>query len=371
MKWKLAAGGLLGGVVAAILALKGAQIVSLVRFAKAAQEAGPPPVAVATATAREDWWEESLRYTGTLRPVQGVTLMAEVGGVVSRVAVENGAGVEQGQVLFELDAAQELADLQAAEARLELARLNLERARDLLEKRIVARAAFDEAVAAFDEARGQVESLRALIAKKTITAPFSGRAGIRLVNLGQTVKPGDPLIPLHAPDPIFVEFDVPQTQLDRVTVGGRVRISGDTIPGAVEGVITAINPQVDELTRTARVQGTLRNSEGHLRPGLFVLVDVVLPHKERVVAIPASAVVASPYGDSVFLVDEQEGWRVARQQFVRLGRQRGDFVTVLKGLEPGARVVSAGAFKLSNGDRVEPNDAMQPEPQLEPKLRNM
>ncbi|MCX7869891.1 MAG: efflux RND transporter periplasmic adaptor subunit, partial [Terrimicrobiaceae bacterium] len=159
-------------------------------------------------------------------------------------------------------------------------------------------------------------------------------------------------------------------RLGAVKVGGLLRVSGDGLDKPVEGVVTAINPQVDEASRTARVQGTLRNPDGLLRPGQFVLVDVVLPRREQVVAVPASAILSSPFGDSVFVVEEKEGRLVARQQFVRLGRQRGDFVAVEKGIEPGERVVSAGAFKLSNGVPVEPNDAMQPEPSKDPRPRN-
>lgn len=357
-------------VVGSILGLKAAQIGSLIGWASAAKAQGPPPMPVATALATREEWEESLRFTGSLRPVQGVTLTAEVGGTVVKIAVENGASVRAGDLLLALDTEREQADLASAEARLKLAQLSLERARGLLEKRIVAQAAFDEAQAAYEEALAQVGSLKAIIAKKTIVAPFDGKVGIRLVNLGQTVKPGDALIPLHSSDPIFVEFAVPQNQLVQVKVGGRLRVSGDGLPVPGEGTITAMNPQVDEATRTACVQGTLRNPDGLLRPGQFVLVDVVLPQREEVVAVPTSSILSSPYGDSVYVVEEKDGKMFARQQFVRLGRQRGDFVAVEKGLEPGQRVVSAGAFKLSNGAPVVLNDDMQPKPSLNPRPRN-
>jgi membrane fusion protein (multidrug efflux system) len=357
-------------VVGGILFLKGAQIASLIGWATEAEKAGMPPVPVATVEATHEKWERTLRFTGSLRPVQGVTLAVEEGGTISRIAVENGATVRQGDLLVEIDTRRERADLASAEAKLRLAGLNLDRARGLLDKRIVAQSELDSAQAGYDEALAAVESLKATIAKKTITAPFSGRVGIREVNLGQTVRPGDLLMPLHSSDPIFVEFAVPQTRLADVRMGQRVRVTGDGLSTAAEGEVTAINPQVDEASRTARVQGTLANPDGVMRPGQFVEVDVVLPGADAVVAIPASSVVRSPFGDSVFVIEEAEGKMVARQQFVTLGGLRGDFVAVEKGLSPGARVVSAGAFKLSNGAVVAPNDGMQPEPSRHPTPEN-
>lgn len=360
----------LGVVLGAIIGLKAVQIGSLISFASASEAAGMPPVSVATAVAEEAEWEQTLRFPGTLRPVQGVTLTAEVGGVVDQIAVENGSAVKAGELLLSLDAREDRAQLASAVARRRLAQLNLERARELKEKRIVAQSELDAAIAEFDEADAAVTNLQALIEKKTIRAPFDGEAGIRTVNLGQTVRPGDPLWPVYSNDPIFVEFDVPQTRLPQLALGMRLRVETDGLKEPAVGEVTAINPVMDDVTRTVRVQGTLRNPDGVMRPGQFVMVDVVLPELARVVAIPATAIVAAAYGDSVFLVEEKEGKMVARQQFVQTGPARGDFVAIRKGVAPGDRVVSAGAFKLSNGMTVEPNDAMQPEPQLDPNLDN-
>ncbi len=368
-KFLFVLGGLLL-VAGAILGLKAVQIGSLIGFATAMEKAGMPPTPVATRVAEAAKWEDSLQLTGSLRPVEGVTLAAEEGGTVVKIAVDNGAKVQKGDLLIALDTSQEQADLNSAEARLRLAALNLARTKGLYEKRITPQSDYDAAQAAFDEARASVDSLRALIDKKTIRAPFAGQSGIRLVNLGQTVKPGDLLVPVHSNDPIFVEFAVPQTRLAQVTLGQKLRVMTDGAPGPVEGAVTAINPVVDEASRTARVQGTLRNTDGSLRPGQFATVEVVMPVKREVVAIPQSAVVAAAYGDSVFVVEEKEGKLVARQQFVRLGAQRGDFVEVVKGLKAGERVVSAGAFKLNNGAAVMLDDQMQPEPELQPKVDN-
>lgn len=368
-KIALTVGGLVV-LLGAIVALKATQIGSLIGFATAMEKAGMPPSPVATVLAVQTTWEETLRFTGSLRAVQGVTLTAELPGTVVRIGVENGAEVQQGEVLLELDTTQEQADLASATAGLRLAKINLDRNRGLIEKRIIAQSEYDTAAATFDQEKAKTATLQATIAKKIIQAPFTGRVGIRTVNLGQTVKAGDELIPLHSSDPIYVEFSVPQTRLDSIAVGQAIRVTTDGVKQPVEGLVTAINPVVDEATRTARVQGTLHNKDGVLRAGLFAEVEVVLPERQDVVAVPISAVINAAYGDSIFVVEEADGTLKVRQQFVKLGRKRGDFVAVTKGLNAGDRVVSAGAFKLTNGASVLVNDAMQPEPSLNPTPDN-
>ncbi len=371
-RWKkiaLTVGGLvvlLGGIVA----LKATQIGSLIGFSTAMEKAGMPPSPVATVVAVQAAWEETLKFTGSIRAVQGVTLTVELPGKVLRIGVENGAQVKQGDVLMELDTTQEQADLASAEAGLRLAKLNLDRNKGLLDKRIIAQSEYDSVAAIFDQEQAKTATIRATIAKKIIRAPFTGRVGIRTVNLGQTVKAGDELIPLHSSDPIYVEFSVPQTRLDSISVGQTIRVTTDGLKMPVVGLITAINPVVEEATRTARVQGTLENKEGLLLAGLFAEVEVVLPEKVDVVAVPISAVTAAAYGDSIFVIEENGDKLTARQQFVKLGRKRGDFVSVTKGLNSGDRVVSAGAFKLTNGAPVVVNDAMQPEASLAPTPEN-
>jgi len=357
-------------VLGGIVGLKVFQIGNLIGFASAAEAAGMPPTPVATSVAVGETWEETLKFTGSLRAVQGVTLTAELPGTVVKVAVENGAAVKEGDVLLELDTTLEQADLASAMAGLRLAKINLERNKELLDKRIIAQSEYDTAVATFDQEQARAVTLQATIAKKIIRAPFTGQAGLRRVNLGQTVAAGDELIPLHSSDPIYVEFSVPQTRLDSISVGQSLRVLTDGVKEPVTGEITAINPVVDEATRSARVQGTLRNEDGRLRAGLFAEVEVVMPQKLEVVSVPMSSILNAAYGDSVYVIEEKEGKMVARQQFVQLGRSRGDFVAVIKGLSAGDRVVSAGAFKLTNGATVLINDEMQPEASLEPTPDN-
>jgi len=357
-------------VLGLIIGMKGAQIASLLGFVGEMEKAGMPPTPVASFVAESAKWENSLRFTGTLRPVQGVMLTVEVGGTINQIAVENGARVQAEELLIQLDTRQETAELATEEASLRLAALNLDRTRGLLEKRIISQSEYDTARANYDAAAARVDGLKAIIAKKTIRAPFAGQTGIRMVNLGQTVRPGDELMPLQSSDPIYVEFAVPQTRLGRIRLDQSLRVGTTDSEEATEGVVTAINPIVDEASRTARVQGTLRNPDGLLRPGEFVQVDVVMPEQREVIAIPMSAVIAAAFGDSVFVIEEKDGKTIARQQFVQLGPQRGDFVSVIKGLNAGDRVVSAGAFKLTNGATVIVDDAMQPDPSLDPSLKN-
>lgn len=356
--------GLLGGV-------KALQIGALIAAGKSMT---PPPEAVTTAEAAEETWQPSLNAVGSLAAVQGVTLSAEVAGTVSKIAFDSGANVEAGSLLVELDTSVEAAQLRSAEASAELARLNFERAKSLREKNTNSQADLDSADAQAKEADAQVENIRATIAKKKITAPFTGRVGIRQVNLGQFLAVGSPVVSLQSLDPIFVDLSLPQQNLGQIAPGMTARVSTDVYAGRVfEGKVTAINPDLDAVTRSVRLQVTLPNAEGLLRPGMFGTVSIMLPVTEKVLTIPATSVLYAPYGDTVFIVedkkDEKSGEvrKVVRQQFVRLGVAKGDFVSVISGLKPGQTVVSSGVFKLRNGVAVSIHNELSPDAKLEPK----
>lgn len=360
-------------IVGPVVGLKVFQIGNLISFAGEMQAAGMPPAAVATAPVETQSWGNTLIAVGSLEPVQGVTLAAELGGKVSEILVENGAAVAVGDILVRLDTAAEQASLASAEASLRLARINVDRARDLLAQNTISQSEFDVADATHAQALANVANFQSVIDRKSVRAPFAGRVGIRTVNLGQIVREGDPVIPLQALDPIYVSFSVPQRSVAQLSVGLALSVSITGLDSPVEGRVTAINPQLDPATRNVRVQGTLANPEERLRPGMFVSVSLSLPGADDVVVIPQTAVLRAAYGDSVFVVEEKDGATFARQQFVRLGRARGDFIAVLDGVRPGQRVVSAGAHKLLNNQPVviegrptvekaaiAPNDAMQP-----------
>ena len=352
----------LAGLLAAIGALKYQQIQAAAARAAAFQ---PPPIAVTTVVAAREEWEESLSAIGTLVAVQGVTVSADLPGVVERITFDSGRAVKRGEILVQLDTSQERAQQAAAEAEREWAQLNLDRIGSLRKKGVTSQAEYDQVAAQFKQAEARVGEIKATIERKTIRAPFAGFLGIRQVNLGQYLTGGDPVVALQALDPIYVDFTVPQQELARLKLGVEVRLTLEGTPREFTGKITATDSIVDAATRNVRVQATLENHDGTLRPGMFAQARVMLPGRTSVVALPASAVNYAPYGASVFLVEELLGpngtrYRGVRQQFVKLGEGRGDQIAVLSGVEPGAEVVSSGTFKLRTGAAGLVNNEVRP-----------
>ncbi len=327
---------------------------------------------VSTTEAKSETWQESLTSVGTLTAVQGVTVAAELDGKIVEIDFEAGSMVNAGDVLVRQDTAAEEAQLRSAEATVELARVNLKRTKELLDKATVSQAQFDADAATAKQAAAAADNIRATIAKRTIKAPFSGRLGIRLVNLGQNLKAGDSIVSLQALNPIFADFYIPQEQMSQLSTGLAVRLSGDAISGSVEGKVTAISPDIDATTRNVRVQATVDNTAGKLHPGMYVDVAVELPIINKVLTIPATSVVYAPYGDTVYIVDSStdaagEKQQVVRQLIVRLGVRKGDFVEVLSGLKAGDTIVTSGVFRLRPGTAVKVNNSLAPDAQLAPK----
>jgi len=327
----------------------------------------PPPEAVTTAVAKRDEWPASLPAIGSVAPVQGVMVSADMPGIVARIAFESGAKVKQGQLLVELDTRQEQAQLAAAQARRELAAANLTRMEGLIKKGVTSHAEFDASQAEDKQAAASVGEIGAAIDRKTIRAPFTGVLGICKVNVGQYLDSGAPIVQLQSVDPIHVNFSLPQQDAANLLPGTPVRVTGDGLPPGepIEGAITALDSVVDEKTRNIQAQATLANPNGLLRAGMFVQVEAVLPESSHVIALPATAINHAPYGDSVYVVEEMKGpdgsiYRGARQHFVKLGPARGDLVAVISGVEPGQEVVTSGVFKLRNGSAVQVNNDVVP-----------
>jgi membrane fusion protein (multidrug efflux system) len=330
----------------------------------------PPPETVTVATVQSDRWESVLTAVGSLEAVQGTTITAELSGKVVKLAFEAGSKVQAGDLLVQQDTSSEEAQLRAAEASARLAQLTFERTRKLLPERVVSQSDYDNAEAQYKQALAQRDTIRATIQKKTIRAPFAGRLGIRMVNLGQIISSGDPIVSLQALDPIYVNFLMPQQQLAGVESGLKVRITNDAMAQEpVEGRISAISPEIDSVTRNIRLQATVANPREKLRPGMFVNVTVVLPAMQEVLAIPATSIFYAPYSNSVFLIEDnkEEKTMTVRQQFVQLGEKRGDFVAVQSGVEEGQTVVSTGVFKLRNGQSVVVDNALAPDFKLAPR----
>ena len=333
----------------------------------------PPPEAVTTIVAQREEWPTTISSIGTVAAVQGVTVSADLPGIVDRIAFDSGKPVKEGDVLVQLDTRQEQAQLAAAEAQLELSRLTFQRMQGLVEQDAVSRAEYDTAAAAFKQAEARIREIHATIARKTIRAPFGGVLGIRAVNLGQYLTGGNAVVPLQSLDPIYVNFGVPQQDASRMRLGRAVRITASDL-GSVEfgGRISALDAVVDEATRNVRVQATLANPGGRLRPGMFVQAQVVLGANQPVIALPGSAISYAPYGDSVFVVADLKGedgksYQGVRQQVVKLGGARGDQIAVLSGVQPGEVVVTSGVFKLRNGAAVQINNKVQPANSKKPK----
>lgn len=374
-------------VVVALAGIKFLQISHLMAFGAQMEQAGPPPEAVGVAVAQEQTWERTLQAVGTVSSPQTVEIRNEVAGTVKRIAFNSGAEVKAGALLVELDADMERSQLKAARARRDLAKVTLERSRRLMSAGAISRAALDQATSEFTAAQGEVSSLEAQVDKKTIRAPFAGRLGIREVSVGQVLNVGTRITVLDAVGGGFVDFSLPQEDAAKVAPGTPVRVTlraapERTLAGEVVATAPTVNPTTRNLGLRARVEG-LSNTRSALKPGTFVEVTLVMPQKLTAVVIPATAVVHAPYGDSVFVIEEKkpgtpgldrtpDGRQVfiARQQFVRLGPPRGDFVAVLQGLKAGVRVVSAGAFKLRNNAPVVIDESPQPKPKLHPTPEN-
>ena len=349
-------------------AIKGLQIYTMVKT--------PPPSQVATvtsATVKEEDWAPTFSSVGSVSAVQGAVVATELGGTVSEIGFQNGAVAKKGDLLLKLDASQEEALLRSSEAEVELSRADLERTRDLASKRVVSKAELDAAESKFRRLTAVVDQMRSNIRKKTIVAPFDGQLGIRQVNVGQMINAGQQVVPLQSLDPVYVDFALPQQHLSKLSPGLDVHVRTEMVSGReFVGKVTAINSGVDVVTRNVSVQATLENPDHALRPGMFAKVEVVLPEKHKTLVIPGSAVSYAPYGDSVFVIekkkDEKTGKesQVLRQQLVRVGEARGDFVSITKGLKADDVVVGTGVFKLRNGMAVTINNDLAPNPQLNP-----
>jgi membrane fusion protein, multidrug efflux system len=332
----------------------------------------PPPEAVTTVVAKQEVWPATLRAIGTVVASQGVTVSADTPGIVERISFTSGRAVRAGEVLVVLDTSQERAQLAAAESQRDLAKLNLDRMRDLSEKGIISRSEYDRAAAESAQGVARVGEIRATIDRKVIRAPFSGVLGIRKVNLGQYLAGGDPVVSLQSLRPVFVNFSVPQQAVGRLQMGTEVSVTAEGQVLQETGKITAVDAVVDEATRNIQVQATFANQDARLRPGMFVEVQASQGENTPVIALPASAISYSPYGDSVFIVENVKGqdgksFRGVRQQFVKLGGARGDQVAVVTGIKPGEEVVSSGVFKLRNNAPVQVNNKIQPANSAEPR----
>lgn len=345
-------------VVAALLALVfggifGWKAFTGYRTAQYLASAKPPAVVVSSTTVDEDRWQALVTSVGSLSAIQGVEVSSEVPGTVASISFESGSQIASGELLVQLDATAEHAELRSLEAQLDLARLEYERSQGLLESTALSQAQLDRARSVLDSLQAQVEEQSAFIARKSIRAPFAGELGIRKVNLGQYVSPGTEIVTLQSLDPIYANFTLPERFLERLAVGQAIEVQVAAFPDvSFTGQVTAISPKVEETTRNVTLQATLQNADRRLRPGMFTRVHVLTGGMDKVLTVPRTAITFYPYGDSVFVISEEQGdLSVARRQ-VNTGRVRAGRVEITSGLTQGERVVATGQFKLRSGQRV-------------------
>lgn len=376
MRYLLSIVGLLL-VIAVLGTTKYSQISQLMSFGERMKAAGPPPETVATRVVEKQTWNDSIQGIASVVASQGVTLSNDAPGVVVRIHFDSGDSVKAGATLVELNSSVERAQLGSLRAKLKLAETALSRSRRLVETGAIASAQLDADDANYQALLADERALAAQIERKVVKAPFAGRLGIRMVNLGQYLAPGTALTVLESAKAVYADFTLSQIHLSKLEVGMPVRAFDETDTAlVVTGRVTAIDPRVDTATRNVKVRATLEDPERKLQPGMFLRVQVEQPHSHEVAAVPASAIVHAPYGDSVFRVEARVPQansgpgKVAKQQFVKLGDTRGDYVAVLDGLSFGQEIVTAGAFKLRNGIPVVVNNTVQLDNQLNPRPIN-
>ncbi len=332
-----------------------------------------PPATVTSALAETQTWQEVLSAVGTLRAINGVEVTTEAQGVVSAIHFKSGQTADRGELLAELAAEPEKARLQVLEAELRLARRNHERIKTLRAKGVTTEADLDEARSTLEQVLANLEVQRATIDRRRITAPFSGVLGIRRIDLGQNVSPGEAVVSLQQLDPIYVDFSLPERHFASIALDLPVTLATDAFPGKkYSGRITAIDPLVDSASRNFLVQATLKNPQRQLRPGMYADVAVQIDAHRRVLVVPRTALLFAPYGNAVFVLQksEQGDGTIASRRFVKTGEERGDLVEILQGLRAGEVVASSGLLKLRNEGAVIINNENQPPANADPHPEN-
>ena len=326
-----------------------------------------PPQTVSATKAESSEWQPSIEAVGSLRAVKGADLSLEVSGVVDSISFNSGDDVAQGALLLKLRAEDDVAKLESLQATAELNQITYDRDQKQFKIQAVSQATLDTDAANLKNAKAQVAQQQAVLEKKTLRAPFAGHLGIRAVDLGQYLSAGTVIVTLQALDPIFVDFYVPQQSVDQVRLGQSVAVKVDAFKGQTfDGEIAAINPKVDASNRNVQIRATLKNADHRLIPGMYATIDIVTGKPQNYITLPQTAITYNPYGDTVYIVDtkgndaEGKPQYVARQSFVTTGATRGDQVAVLKGVNEGDMIVTAGQLKLHNGTTVLIDNSITP-----------
>jgi membrane fusion protein, multidrug efflux system len=352
----------------------GFQLVKAQMIKKYLAQNKAPPVTVTTTKADFQEWKPQLAAVGSLRARRGVDVTTEIAGLVRSLHFKSSEEVKAGQVLVQLNADSDVAQLQSLQAAADLAETTYQRDKAQYAVQAVSRATLDSDAADLRSKRAQVAEQAAVVEKKTIRAPFAGRLGITTVNPGQYLNPGDKIVTLQQIDPIYVDFSLPQQELSRIAIGQEVTAQADTYPGrSFKGKISAIDPKVDPNTRNVQVEALLDNPKRELLPGMYASVNVEDGGIQHYLTLPQTAVQFNPYGATVYIVQEaKQGANgkpivTAKQTFVTTGETRGDQVAIVSGVKAGETVVTSGQLKLRNGAEIVVNNTVQPSDDASPK----
>jgi len=370
---------MIGGIFLLLVVLVGLYVLHIIKIIHSLPKPTPSTV-TATKVSSQDW-QPALAAVGSIAPVRGVDVTTEIAGLVREIHFKSGQDVKKGEVLVELNADSDKAQLAALEAAADLSATVLKRDKAQFDAQAIAQAQVDADAADLKSKRALADQQRAIIDKKTIRAPFAGKLGITTVNPGQYVNPGDKIVTLQTIDPIYVDFNLPQKQIGALQLGQVVNVTSDGFAGVVfPGKITAISPKVDTTTRNVVVEATLSNPKHQLLPGMFANASVEVGDKKHYLTLPQTAITYNPYGSTVFVVmtaDEAAAAArangasapaqaasgpglVVQQAFVTTGETRGDQVSILNGLKEGQQVVTSGQVKLKNGAPIVIDNSVQP-----------
>jgi membrane fusion protein, multidrug efflux system len=336
------------------------------RMMKKYMSGGQQKQTVSTYKAANKEWRMQFIAVGTLTAVLGADLAPEVNGIIKQIYFKSGRDVKKGTLLLELNADSDSAHLESLKAMEGLAKKTLTRDLEQFKVQAVSQATLDTDIANLKSAQAQVAEQQAMFDKKFIKAPFDGRLGIRMVDLGQYISPGQKIVTLQALDPIFIDFFLPQKDISRIKVGQNISVQVDAFPDKdFTGEISTINPKVDEGTRNVQVRASIVNTDKKLLPGMFVTARVVIGDKKYYITLPQTAISYNPYGNYVYVITEKgkdakaQPELIVKQRFVTTGDTRGDQITVIKGLKEGETVVIAGQNKLKNDTPVIINNSIK------------
>ena len=353
----------------------GFQMFKAAMIKKFMSQMAQPAQTVTAGKASFSAWQPKIGAVGTLRAVKGADLSLEVAGVVDQIAFNSGDDVESGVLLLKLRSDDDLAKLQSLQATAELNEITYERDQKQFKLQAVSQATIDTDAANLKNAKAQVAQQQAILDKKTLRAPFAGHLGIRAVDLGQYLGAGTVIVTLQALDPIFMDFFVPQQAVDQVKIGEQIAVKVDAYKDQTfAGEISAINPKVDASSRNVQVRATLKNADHRLLPGMYATVEIPTGAPENLITLPQTAISFSPYGDTVYIVDDKGAGAdgkpqlVARQSFITTGATRGDQVAVLKGIGEGDLIVTSGQLKLHNGSSVLIDNTVAPTADAAPSV---